>query len=383
MSVKTLSIVALLAAVAAGEEGSESMLTLPKTGEFWYRMQNAEGEPCGFARMRIEERDGGGVSVAWELKITFQGGSYEEERHLELGADGRLLAGDYLVKGTPVAEGRREGEVWHAVVHRDGEAVVTKTEITDDTCTGMGFVLAAMLPQEEGARLERTEIDEGKGFEVQGKAAIVCTGSRTRDLEGTEIEVFAYDVKWANGKTLPVLVDAQRRIVWTDWGGGTVMTLSAKETTELFRPPAPAVHQVDTPADTLVLRGDFPGFPPEELYDHFTQPELLKRWWPQEAEVELEVGGRYHLSWPQQKWHLRGAVRACERGRRFDFTWRWEHMPDAPETVVSVAFEKAGSGTRLTITHGPYDADDPGRQRERAGHLRGWIQVLGRLKALR
>jgi len=35
------------------------MLTLPKTGEFWYRMQNAEGEPCGFAHMRIEEGEGG------------------------------------------------------------------------------------------------------------------------------------------------------------------------------------------------------------------------------------------------------------------------------------------------------------------------------------
>ena len=37
-----------------------------------------------------------------------------------------------------------------------------------------------------------------------------------------------------------------------------------------------------------------------------------------------------------------------------------------------------GGGTRLTLTHGPYDAT-AGSQEMRAGHLEGWTHFLGRL----
>lgn len=53
-----------------------------------------------------------------------------------------------------------------------------------------------------------------------------------------------------------------------------------------------------TAPDHVELVGDFPQFSPAHLFEYWTQPALLTLWWPPEAEVEPQVGGAYHLTWP-------------------------------------------------------------------------------------
>ena len=145
------------------------------------------------------------------------------------------------------------------------------------------------------------------------------------------------------------------------------------------------VRQVLSGRDRLVVTGDFPGFTPESLFDGWTRPELLRRWWPQEAWVEPWVGGTYRLSWPGLGWQLRGRYHAFDRGRELAFSWRWDHDPEgATERRVVVTFAPAGEGAaRLTIVHGPYD-DSPADQKLRLDdHLAGRLHFTGRLRALR
>jgi len=68
------------------------------------------------------------------------------------------------------------------------------------------------------------------------------------------------------------------------------------------------------------------------------------------------VGTRSTLVFPDQRvwWD----VTVLESDRRFEFRWPW--LPDnAWETTVSVHLERAGYGTLLTLTDGPFDLRVP------------------------
>lgn len=141
------------------------------------------------------------------------------------------------------------------------------------------------------------------------------------------------------------------------------------------------IAQIPSDTTTLIIRGDFANVAPEALFEHWVKPELLQRWWPQQVQLDPQVGGAYHFIWPQQGWHLRGHYTAFEPGRRLAFTWKWDHDPaELPAREVAVTFDPLPGGTRLTLTHSPYDGS-PADQEDRAGHLEGWTYFLPRLKA--
>jgi uncharacterized protein YndB with AHSA1/START domain len=128
---------------------------------------------------------------------------------------------------------------------------------------------------------------------------------------------------------------------------------------------------------------ELPGFDLQDLFDHWVEAALLRRWWPPQAEVEPCKGGAYHLSWPAMDWHLRGVITRYEPCRALEFTWRWDHDPERPETRVLVSFERASSaGSTLSLRHGPYPASDMGGEM-RQEHLEGWLHFLPRLADLR
>ncbi len=145
-----------------------------------------------------------------------------------------------------------------------------------------------------------------------------------------------------------------------------------------------APREVDTPRDRLELEADFDGVSPAELFRYWTEPGLLTRWWPKEAEVDAVKGGTYHLAWPNMEWHLRGTYHTFNPGRLLVFTWRWDHEPDAPTRVVTLDFQplEGDTGTRLHLTHGYYREHAPEDMKERQGHLEGWHYFLGRLQKI-
>lgn len=145
----------------------------------------------------------------------------------------------------------------------------------------------------------------------------------------------------------------------------------------------PTIQQLPSESDWLVVMAEFPTIGPGALFEHWTTPALLRRWWPQEAEAEGHVDGIYHFSWPNMGWSLRGYYTSFEPGKSLSFTWKWDSEPDlAPIRHVIVTFETlAEGGTQLIIIHGPY-AESREDQEERAGHLDGWRHFLGRLQQL-
>jgi len=100
---------------------------------------------------------------------------------------------------------------------------------------------------------------------------------------------------------------------------------------------------VQTPVDRLEVTAEFLNIRPTELFDFWIRPDLLKRWWPPEVEIESHLGGHYHFSWPKQGWHLRGMFTEFEEGKRLGFTWRWDHEPN-DETRVEIFFEPPRAG---------------------------------------
>ena len=97
----------------------------------------------------------------------------------------------------------------------------------------------------------------------------------------------------------------------------------------------------------------------ERLFDAWTQPEQLKKWWgPQaveciDAEVDLKVRGRYRIAnrFPDGKvlW-ISGEFEAIERPRKLVYTWRV--AADAgPSERVTVSFEARGQDTEIIVTH--------------------------------
>ncbi len=143
--------------------------------------------------------------------------------------------------------------------------------------------------------------------------------------------------------------------------------------------------EVPSSRDRIVLVGEFHGFAPDELFDHFITPDLLVSWWPKEATVEPYVEGSYAFSWPEQNWHLRGKYNAFDRGQHLGFTWAWDHGPEGEVPLqVDLYFAPLdeGHGTKMSIFHGPFLDTEQGKG-DRQGIVEGWIHFGMKMAGLR
>lgn len=130
--------------------------------------------------------------------------------------------------------------------------------------------------------------------------------------------------------------------------------------------------------------------PRERVFDAWTDPRLLRRWWAalqgwetSRAEVDLRPRGRYVLSMRDD---ASGAIHTVageyvevRRPERLSYTWTWEGEPQemrgSERTLVLVEFAEDGGGTRVDLTHRGF-AD---------GHIRdlhgeGWAGCLDKLE---
>lgn len=139
------------------------------------------------------------------------------------------------------------------------------------------------------------------------------------------------------------------------------------------------IEQIPSPDDLpIILVAEFKNVDSETLFNYWIDPSLLKTWWPPEAEIEPKIDGKYHLSWPNQNWHLRGRYTEFDPSKKLSFTWTWDHEPD-DMTEVKLVFEPISeNAARLTLTHGTYLPTEKGRE-SRKNHVEGWMYFLGRL----
>jgi uncharacterized protein YndB with AHSA1/START domain len=118
---------------------------------------------------------------------------------------------------------------------------------------------------------------------------------------------------------------------------------------------------------------------PERIFDAWTQPEHLKRWWgPEsveciEAEVDLRVGGQYRIAnqFPDGKvlW-ISGEFETVERPHRLVYTWRVGDIAGAAERVT-VTFEARGETTEVIVAHERIPTESM-----RDLHEQGWVGCL-------
>ena len=354
-----------------------------KNGEFWYRMEDQSGLACGYTRMQVESTPSGGQSVAWEMKVSFTGGEYKEDRFFEVDSKGRLVKAAYSAGDKPVSDAiRSDGKLVGKARGKDGNMAEVNVDLPDDATSYMCFLLAATLPQEKGAAWKGRELDEANSFADTGEVHIVCTGKDTLDWEGKALNCWRYELAKPQNerRKLTIWVSGAREIVKVSWGS-TTQILSRTSTKELFRPIPPAMMETaGSTKEWLELECVIEGTTPEKLYDYFTKPELLVHWWPPEAEIEMKVGGKYRAIWKSQNQILEGTVTDFDPGKKFVFTWRWNETPkDAATLEVQVLFEKAEKGAKLTIRHGPNGIDEKG-QEARKGYAAGWQPFVAKLK---
>lgn len=124
--------------------------------------------------------------------------------------------------------------------------------------------------------------------------------------------------------------------------------------------------------------------PREKVFRAWTDSEAFVKWFSpsdqHETQVELDPkpGGRYRMEikTPEGKvYRGAGTYREVRAPERLVFTWKWEHQPDEPETLVTVEFLDSGSGTRLVLTHERFAT-----QSSRQEHEKGWTACLDNLQ---
>lgn len=141
------------------------------------------------------------------------------------------------------------------------------------------------------------------------------------------------------------------------------------------------VQQIESDNTRVIMQIDIHEADPARVFDYWVQPDLLVKWWPQEAVTHPQVGGDFLLAWPGMNWRLRGVYRAFEPGKTLAFTWKWDHEPDLPERLVTVTFAPLDDVTVINVEHGSY-TDSEVDQADRQSHIDGWLYFLGKLQAV-
>lgn len=128
------------------------------------------------------------------------------------------------------------------------------------------------------------------------------------------------------------------------------------------------------------------------VFDAWTKPELLKRWWAPksfgvslfECEQDLRVGGAYRFAFgrdPKNPEVFSGRYLEVKPPSRLVLTQVYERMSDAGEVVVTAAFEESAGRTRL-ILHQLFPSKEALEGALASGMERGMRVTLDQLDAL-
>jgi uncharacterized protein YndB with AHSA1/START domain len=123
---------------------------------------------------------------------------------------------------------------------------------------------------------------------------------------------------------------------------------------------------------TCVIRA-----PREQVFDAWLTPERMRRFLcagdthVAELEVDARVGGTFRLVMAndQGRYDHRGRYLEIARPDRLRFTWA-SAATDGLETEVTLIFESAGDGTRVTLIHTGLSEAQVKR------HAGGWRSIL-------
>ena len=123
---------------------------------------------------------------------------------------------------------------------------------------------------------------------------------------------------------------------------------------------------------------------PERAFEAFSTQ--FAAWWPvtthslsrdsaTACQLKPAPGGAVEERGPDGSWHRWGTVEAVDPGRRLRFSWHPGRDADSAQWV-EVLFEASGSGSRVTLTHGGWEALGEIAPILRREYASGWQAVL-------
>ena len=125
--------------------------------------------------------------------------------------------------------------------------------------------------------------------------------------------------------------------------------------------------------------------PPEKVYEAWTQPAQMMRWWggnneaSRTAETDLRVGGRFRVGFKGdngEQHDVSGIYREVTPYSRLVFSWAWRTTPER-ESQVTIDIRPDADGSILTLTHEQFF-----NQKACDDHRRGWGLALDQLERL-
>jgi uncharacterized protein YndB with AHSA1/START domain len=133
----------------------------------------------------------------------------------------------------------------------------------------------------------------------------------------------------------------------------------------------------------LILKREFPA-PRQKVFETWTQPEHLKRWFPPGdgydnpvVEIDLRVGGRYRIAMRHIakgiQYVVTGEYREVRSPERLVFSWSWEGESTG-ETLVTIDFRDRSASTEVILAHAFFPNAESREQ-----HYQGWLGCLARL----
>ena len=132
--------------------------------------------------------------------------------------------------------------------------------------------------------------------------------------------------------------------------------------------------------------------PAHIVFDAWTKPELLKRWWAPrsfgvslfECEQDLRVGGAYRFAFgrnPKDPEVFSGRYLEVDPPTRLVLTQLYERMSEVGDVIVTATFEESQGGTLLTL-HQLFPSKEALEGALASGMERGMRVTLDQLDAL-
>ncbi|MGX5732929.1 SRPBCC family protein [Bosea thiooxidans] len=141
------------------------------------------------------------------------------------------------------------------------------------------------------------------------------------------------------------------------------------------------MEQLVTPSLTIKRRLNAS---PAEVYEAWTDPELLLRWFGpenvvgQEAQIDPRVDGAYRVVMLEdngERHEVSGRYLEVVENEKLVFSWSWVTTPERVSRVT-VTFKPDGDGTILMLLHEKLFDDQAVR-----GHTHGWTGSMDKLEA--
>ena len=138
--------------------------------------------------------------------------------------------------------------------------------------------------------------------------------------------------------------------------------------------------RAETATDVVITRTF--AAPPELVFQAWTDPDHLVRWWGTAemsgagADIDLRPGGAWRacMRSPEGVDHWAGGTFVeIDPPRRLVMTFAWEAMADA-ETLLTISLDGEADSTVMTFRHGGLSSPA-----SRDGHAEGWNESFDKL----